>query len=357
MLFELRELVKKAGVDILQDVRFVNILGVVDINVVRVCLSLQPAEKEKTYKQVQAIAHDACTLLGLQSPCAALAEANAAGKASTQGVHRMRELNPDGSLRNAEDLLSDQGFVTDACVRRKADKLECQIKHITGNQVQVQELHKKGLMKVSGDQFLYGAWSLVTPRKEAEVLQELSTFGLSQSLEYQAALMVAEIQKELDLLAKKHDADGVLEKLSLQMKPHKALAVKQKFNKGQLVLVPCTWKIVQRSSHQGALAQGVKVETAWTMDDREYLAKADDDATSGKFFVSPFFLMNGSEEPDCINMEIIWSGTKTAKIRVPLLRNKVALATGDLLSQLLQKKTTRDDLEMPAAPKRLRTKQ
>ena len=92
------------------------------------------------------------------------------------------------------------------------------------------------------------------------------------------------------------------------------------------------------------------------MDDREYLAKADDDATSGKFFVSPFFLMNGSEEPDCINMEIIWSGTKTAKIRVPLLRNKVALATGDLLSQLLQKKTTRDDLEMPAAAKRLRTK-
>ena len=224
VLFELRELVKKAGVDILQDVRFVNVLGVVDTNVVRVCLSLQPAEKEKTYKQVQAIAHDACTLLGLQSPCAALAEANADGKASTQGVHRMRELNPDGSLRFAEDLLSDQGFVTDACVRRKADKLECTIKRIIGNQVQVQELHKKGLMKVSSDQFLSGAWSLFTPRKEAEVLQELKIFGLSQSLEYQAALMVAEIQKELDFLAKKHDADVVLEKLSLQMKPHKAKA-------------------------------------------------------------------------------------------------------------------------------------
>ena len=194
------------------------------------------------------------------------------------------------------------------------------------------------------------------------MLQELSTFGLSQSLEYQAALMVAEIQKELDILAKKHDADGVLEKLSLQMKPNKALAVKQKINKGQLVLGPC--KIVQRSSHQGALAQAVKVETAWTMDDREFwlsscvsLPKADDDASSGKFCVSPFFLVNGSEEPDCINMEIIWSGTKTAKIRVPLLRNNVALATGDLLSQLLQKKTTRDDLEMPAAPKRLSTEQ
>ena len=79
-------------------------------------------------------------------------------------------------------------------------------------------------MKVSSDQFLYGAWSLFTPRKEAEVLQELSIFGLSQSLEYQAALMVAEIQKELDFLAKKHDADVVLEKLSLQMKPHKAKA-------------------------------------------------------------------------------------------------------------------------------------
>lgn len=365
VLFELRELVTKAGVDILQDVRFVNILGIVDINVVRLCLGLPSAQQEKSYKTVQAIAHDACILLGLQSVWAAFAEASADGQSPSQGGHRMRELNPDGSLRNAEDLLSDQGFVADAFVRRKADKLECQIKHISGSQVQVQELHKKGLMKVSSDQFLSGAWSLFTPRKEAEVMQDLSIFGLSQSLDYQAALMVAEIQKEVEILAQKHDADGVLGKLSLQTRPNKALAVKHKINKGQLVLVPCTWKIIQRSSAQGDMANAVKVETAWTMDDRQFwlstcssLPKADEDANSGKFFVSPFFLVTGSEDPECINMESILSGSKTAKVRVPLLRNKVALATGDLLLQLQQKKTsTRDDLEMPAAPKRLRTKQ
>ena len=90
----------------------------------------------------------------------------------------MRELNPDGSLRNAEDLLKDQGFVIDTFVRRKADKLECQIKHIGGNQVQLEELHKKGLMKVSSDQFLSGKWHVFTPRKDVEVLQDLVRFRL-----------------------------------------------------------------------------------------------------------------------------------------------------------------------------------
>ena len=362
VLFELRELVKKSGVDILQDVRFVNILGVVDINVVRLSLGLPSPEQEKSYKTVQAIAHDACLLLQLQSPWAAFAETTGEGKSSSQAGHRMRELNPDGSLRNAEDLLKDQGFVIDTFVRRKADKLECQIKHIGGNQVQLEELHKKGLMKVSSDQFLSGKWHVFTPRKDVEVLQDLSVFGFSQSIEYQAALMVAEIHKELEILQQKHDADGVLAKLTLQLRPHKALVVKEKVSK--LVLVPCTWKIVQRSSSQGDLANAVKVETAWNMDDRQFwlsscvsLPKADDDASSGKFCVSAFFLVNGSEEPDCINMEMFLSGSKTAKIRVPLLRNTVPLAKGDALSQIVQKKTNRVDLEMPAAPKRMRTKQ
>ena len=56
-------------------------------------------------------------------------------------------------------------------------------------------------------------------------------------------------------------------------------------------------------------------------------------------------------------MEMFLSGSKTAKIRVPLLRNTVPLAKGDALSQIVQKKTNRVDLEMPAAPKRMRTKQ
>ena len=112
MLSELRELVAKAGVDILQDVSFVNILAVVDINVVRLCLGLPRPDQEKSYKTVQGIAQDACILLGLESPWAASAEANDDGNSSSQGaVLRMRELNPDGSLRNAQDLLSDQGFV------------------------------------------------------------------------------------------------------------------------------------------------------------------------------------------------------------------------------------------------------
>ena len=53
VLSELRELVAKAGVDILQDVSFVNILAVVDMNVVRLCLGLPRPDQEKSYKTVQ----------------------------------------------------------------------------------------------------------------------------------------------------------------------------------------------------------------------------------------------------------------------------------------------------------------
>ena len=120
VLSELRELVAKAGVDILQDVSFVNILAVVDMNVVRLCLGLPRPDQEKSYKTVQGIAHDACILLGLESPWAASAETNNDGNSSSQGaVQRIRELNPDGSLRNAQDLLSDQGFVLGVCIRKK----------------------------------------------------------------------------------------------------------------------------------------------------------------------------------------------------------------------------------------------
>ena len=63
VLSELRELVATAGVDILQDVSFVNILAVVDMNA-----SSRPREE---LQDSAGIAHDACILLGLESHGAA----------------------------------------------------------------------------------------------------------------------------------------------------------------------------------------------------------------------------------------------------------------------------------------------
>ena len=133
VLMQLRELVSNAGIDILQDVRFINILGIVDMTVARFCLGIQAAEDGKDYKSIAGIAHDATLLFGtlgvqLTSPWQSSAEAaKGAQSSNSQALERMRELNSDGSLRNASELLADKGFTLQAFVRRRADKLECRI--------------------------------------------------------------------------------------------------------------------------------------------------------------------------------------------------------------------------------------
>ncbi|CAE7245005.1 unnamed protein product [Symbiodinium sp. CCMP2456] len=368
VLRELRELVSSAGIDILHDVRFINILGIVDMTVARFCLGLQ-AEDGKEYKSIQGIAHDATLLfatLGVQltSPWQTSAEATTGAQSSkSQAFERMRELNSDGSLRNASELLADKGFTLQAFVRRRADKLECRIDGIQGQQIHLVELGKKGIMKVPIEQFLAGTWAIFQPRSEPEIIEDLSVFMPSECHDFQAAVVVACIQKELATLTEDHK--DVMLQLSLQLKPTKALVTKKNFSKGQLVLIPSSYKVVQRPKSQGDLSNAVKVQVDWQADDRQFwitacnsMPKADEAFEPGKHCLAPFFLVPASEEVGAINLVMFMAGSKESKVKIPILKNTHAVAKGtSLLQAPIKKDNKREQLEMPVPVKRVKGKQ
>lgn len=369
VLMKLRELVSNAGIDILQDVRFINILGIVDMTVARFCLGIQAAEDGKDYKSIAGIAHDATLLFGtlgvqLTSPWQSSAEAaKGAQSSNSQALERMRELNSDGSLRNASELLADKGFTLQAFVRRRADKLECRIDGIHGQQIHLVELKNKGVMKVPLEQFLAGTWVIFQPRSEPEIIEDLSVFMPSECYDFQAAVVVACIQQELATLTENHK--NILSQLSMQLKPTKALVTTEKFKAGQLVLVPSSFKIVQRLKSQGDLPNAVKAQVDWKLDDRQFwitacnsLPKVDEAFEPGKHCMAPFFAVPTSEDNDSVNLVMSMASSKESKVKIPVLKNTHAIAKGtSLLQAPIKKDNKREHLEMPVPVKRVKGKQ
>ena len=362
VLFQLRELVKNSGVDILQDVRFVNILGVVDINVVRLSLGLPSAEHEKSYKTVQGIAHDACILLGLESPWAASAEANDDGNSSSQGaVQRMRELNPDGSLRNAEDLLGDQGFVLGACIKKKGEKFEGQITGLEGSVVTVKDLKSGGVLKVQARDMLCSGWITFKPKAEPESIESLQVMGPSTNADFMAGLLIAQIHQTMHELVSTHKSQETLGGLSLQLKPCRGLLSQEVYAKNKLILVPYSWKVITRTPKPEPMANAVQVQTKWKADDREFWIVScnhlpkDGTPEVQKDFVSPYFLVTSCEDEDSANMIQILSGNAQASIRIPLLKNTKEIAVGTFLHTLKVKAQSAEDHETAPKAKKAKT--
>ena len=350
VLFQLRELVKNSGVDILQDVKFVNILGVVDINVVRLSLGLPSPEQEKSYKTVQGIAHDACILLGLESPWAASAEANDDGNSSSQGaVQRMRELNPDGSLRNAQDLLGDQGFVLGACIKKKGEKFEGQITGLDGSSVTVKDLKSGGVLKVQARDMLCSGWITFKPKADPESIASLQSMGPKKNNDFLAGRVIAEIHGAMHELVTTHDSQKALGGLSVQLKPSRALVSSEVFGKGKLILVPYSWKVLTRSPKPEPMANAVQVQTKWKLDDREFWIVScnslpkDSTPEEGKHFLSPYFMVGSCEDEESANMVQVMSGTTQSSIRIPMWKNSKEIGIGAVLNFLKAKQVEADE--------------
>ena len=341
---------KNSGVDILQDVKFVNILGVVDINVVRLSLGLPSAEQEKSYKTVQGIAHDACILLGLESPWAASAEANDDGNSSSQGaVQRMRELNPDGSLRNAQDLLGDQGFVLGACIKKKGEKFEGQITGPDGSSVTVKDLKSGGVLKVQARDMLCSGWITFKPKADPESIASLQSMGPKKNNDFLAGRVIAEIHGAMHELVTTHDSQKALGGLSVQLKPNRALVSSEVFGKGKLILVPYSWKVLTRSPKPEPMANAVQVQTKWKLDDREFWIVScnslpkDSTPEEGKHFLSPYFMVGSCEDEESANMVQVMSGTTQSSIRIPMLKNSKEIGIGAVLNFLKAKQVEADE--------------
>ena len=153
-------------------------------------------------------------------------------------AERMRELNPDGSLKKQEQILADGGFQSGVAVRRRSDRLECEIKDVIVPVTQLRDLRSGGLLKVNACEFLSGEWTLFKAKSEPEFLMNLSSCGPDQCLELVAAKTIAEIHLEMHSLVQAHQQQKLLKSLAVQLKPGKGLVSKASFPKTKLVLVP-----------------------------------------------------------------------------------------------------------------------
>ena len=142
---KLRDVLSENGLDIMADPRLLNLMGVTEI-IARMVLGMASPAQEKPYESVEAVAHD-CILLSnailgstMSSPWLSYAqktdEGPAASAASPSGVgERLRELNPDGSLKDPSILLLDMGLTPGAYCKRKTEKvaMECQVESFRPN--------------------------------------------------------------------------------------------------------------------------------------------------------------------------------------------------------------------------------
>ena len=351
-----RDLLSAAGVQIVKEPRVVNILGVADINILKSVFSFGFPENEKKYSTASGVGHDCLLLLSsvlqqqLVSPWASEhVEAGSSKDAAPAAVaERMRELNPDGSLKNQEQILADGGFQSGVAVRRRSDKLECEIKDVIVPMVQLRDLRSGGLLKVNVCEFLGGEWTLFKAKSEPEFLMNLSSCGPDQCLEFVAAKTIAEIHLEMHSLVQAHQQQKLLKSLAVQLKPGKGLVSKASFPKHKLVLVPHSYRVTMRAPKPEPLPNAVKVVVSWSMDQREFWVQASnrlpkEQEEPGKDFVSPYFCVASTDDEEGVNMVLCLSGTKQSKVRIPLLKNSKALQKDDHLSVLKEVKVQDDE--------------
>ncbi|CAE7231155.1 unnamed protein product [Symbiodinium sp. CCMP2592] len=186
VMSKVRSMLTGAGVQLMSDTRLVNLLGVTDCTMAKLVLGLSP-EDDKKYKAVEAVAHDCITvangLLGtaLQSPWA--------GKTP--------ELNPDGSLKNPLELLSAEGFIVGACIKKKGEKFEGQIGVMDDSNVTVKDLKSGGVLKVPARDLLNSGWTVFKPKAEPESIATLQSMGPKKNNDFLAGLVIAEIHQAM----------------------------------------------------------------------------------------------------------------------------------------------------------------
>jgi len=353
---KIRGILQGAGVDSMHDPRMMNLLGVTDCTMAKLVLGLH-TEGDKKYKSVAAVAHD-CIMLAngllrmtLQSPWEANAEAHEeqGSKESSVQHERLRELNADGSLKNPVELLTAEGFIVGAFIKRKGEKFEGQISAMDNSNVTVKDLKSGGVLQVQARDMLGAGWIVFTPKAEAESIASLQSMGPKKNNDFLAGYVIGEIYQVMHDLVSTHESHKVLGGLSLQLKPNRALVSNQVFPKGKMVLVPYSWRVLTRNPKGEAMANAVQVQTKWKLDDREFWIASsntlpkDTAPEEGKHFLSAYFLVGSCEDEESANMVQIMSGTAQSSIRIPMFKNSKEIGIGAALNFLKVKQVEADE--------------
>ena len=98
-------------------------------------MGLSVHAEEKKYKALEGIVHDAVSILSgiigvqIDSPWQGHAESvpTTASASSAKPVDRLVELNSDGSMKTPGAILEGMQMKVGSCVRRRKDKMECEI--------------------------------------------------------------------------------------------------------------------------------------------------------------------------------------------------------------------------------------
>ena len=361
LLSRLRSVARSSGV-LMDDPRVTNIMGVVDCNVIAHVLGIR-VENEKKYASLEGLAHDATLLLSsalqcnIASPWAVHAEDMPTSSGSKASTDRLIELNADGSFKSPEQMLTDIGIQAGMSVRRKKDRTECTVTEIQGSFVRL--LGSDGrMMKCHMDVFLQGAWVPFVPKAEIDHIGDLGRFGpAAEHAEWTKARIMALIQHEMHDLCTKHDVDGAMEKLQLQLRPHKCIQSAGQIAKQKLVLVPYSWKI--SAGNQKGIGSGAHVMLKDPIEDLYFaiqptnvMPKASEEDGELTGFLCPYFLVQTVDDPERANMSLHYSGTKGSLVRLPLLKNHAALSAGEILTIHKDKAVPAEDQLLPISPKR-----
>ncbi|CAE7739759.1 unnamed protein product [Symbiodinium sp. CCMP2592] len=221
------------------------------------------------------------------------------------------------------------GYALGRNVRRRADKTTGKIQDVKGGLVYIQ-LDSGDVAKESIDKILGNEWAVFTPKSEAEVLEDLSIYSPSTSVELQAFMLQAEIARQLQKLFDEQSSG--IDKLALQTKPQKQLQASQDIPKGKVTLVPLTSKILHKGSSQPSWFE---VTTDWTMDARKFyvssscvLPKEDDDKI--KPLIVPFFFVNYTEDEANVKLQPM-QAEKSSSIKIPVFKSTKKIAAGEVV--------------------------
>ena len=360
-----------AGAHWLKDPKMIQAMAFQDMAMASMVLGIKVKE-EKRWQKIQGVAHDfillASNITGIQLPSQWAAEAEETKAASDSAAaagsggpsnQLLMELNADGTLKEPEKLLEAQGLVVNSFVRRRVEKNTVgKITEIKNDTVYV-ELASGSRAKVKINDMLQGDWVLHTPKAEAEILKDLGRFAPDAHVDFQAALMVAQLSLRLAEFAKKHGGhDGTLD---LRLKPSKMLMATRSIAKGKLLLAPATTKVAHRPASAPAPAASHEVNTPWSLDDRRFwLASScvlprdegDDESQRAKPLVVPFFYVQYTELEGQGNVELQYLAD--GKFKFPVFKNVVAIKEGDAIMCYKAKSGNKaQPLDMsPQAPKR-----
>ena len=359
---QLAEGLPDQGKDLLAKPEMITALSFADMHLIGFVLKL-PVDVRQ-YSSKEALAHDVVVIMRgicgqhLDSPWEAHAmQQKAAEDTSSPKVVAMRELNPDGTVKQPVTLLEDAGFKVGSWCRRKSDGQSGQIVSCQGGKVQLKQ-PDGNLGKVVLDVFLGGDWTVFTPKPEPVLITDVLQYAPSKHPDFEKQQMQAIMMLDMFDLQAKHEANSMLARLHMHLKPQKKVVAVAKIPKMKLTLVPCSLQL-----KHGAKVPDDCFEVLPPVADMHFwsapmlvLPKAEGDPGFANFA----FMIQTTHDEDVGNMEVSYiKSQRMSKIQLPVLKNHREITEGESLFIYKPKVEVPPmplDADSPKPSKRMRTK-